>query len=406
MPKHRDPLSERSQQIERFEREIGKADRRRKLQSVKKKLERKEKSKRPRRKKWTADDLDDWEDVDYRSFERIIPPGERERRRAVAKMAFRPAESAEEEPDTDEPAGSGLRGLVVEVNAGVCRVDLGGRILLCRPRGALKAEEQGYTNVVVVGDEVLVREDGVGGGVVESVLPRRSALVRPDVFHRHLQQVIVANADQLLIVASWREPVIWLELIDRYLIAAARSGLRPIICVSKLDLVEDEALLQETVRPYQALGYPLVLTSVRTGAGIEALRGLLRDRMTVLTGLSGVGKSSLLAAVQPGLAIRTGEVSARGEGRHTTVVARLIPLDGGGAVVDTPGIREFGLDDLPRHELAGFFPEIAAVARECRFKDCAHGDEPGCAVRAAVERGAVAASRYQSYRKIYESLAG
>src|SRR5690606_924505 len=113
----------------------------------------------------------------------------------------------------------------------------------------------------------LVREDGVGGGVVESVLPRRSALVRPDVFHRHLQQVIVANADQLLIVASWREPVIWLELIDRYLIAAARSGLRPIICVSKLDLVEDEALLQETIRPYQTLGYPLVLTSVRTGAG-------------------------------------------------------------------------------------------------------------------------------------------
>lgn len=401
MPKQRDPLREWSQQIEQHHRQAAKGERRRKLQSAKKKLERHEKSKRPRRKDWLPDDVDGWDDAEHVQDERIMPTGERERRRRVERMAFRPAEPSVDE--TEAPR-HGEPGLVVEASAGLCRVDLGDRTLLCRPRGALKAEEQGFTNVVAVGDRVLVREDGAGGGTVEAVLPRRSALVRPDVFYRHLQQVIVANADQLLIVASWREPVIWLELIDRYLIAAERSNLLPIICVNKIDLIEDQALFQATIQPYQALGYRLISTSARTGAGVEALRRALHDRMTVLTGLSGVGKSSLLSAVQPGLELRTGAVSGRGEGRHTTVQATLLRLEAGGFVVDTPGIREFGLSDLRQSELVRFFREIAAEAPNCRFKNCAHGDEPACAVRGAVARGDIAASRYHSYRQIYATL--
>jgi ribosome biogenesis GTPase len=220
-----------------------------------------------------------------------------------------------------------------------------------------------------------------------------------------LQQVIVANVDQLLIVSSWREPVIWLELIDRYLIAADRNQLPAVICVNKMDLAEDRQASEVMLRPYRELGYLVVLTSAHTGEGIEQLNVLLDNRLTVLAGLSGVGKSSLLAAAQPGLQLRTGVVSEHsGEGRHTTTQTTLIRLENGGAVVDTPGIREFGLSGLRRHELVQFFPEIAALAQNCRFTDCTHLNEPDCAVQAAEATGVIAASRYHSYQQIYAIL--
>ncbi len=296
----------------------------------------------------------------------------------------------------------GQRGIVVEVSSSLCRVDLSGRSLVCSVRGSLSAEETGYTNVVAVGDEVMVSENGLGQGVVEAVLPRRSVLARPDVFYDHLQQVIVANAGQLLIVASWRDPVIWLELIDRNLIAAQRYDLMPIICVNKIDLAEDMAICRATLQPYLDLGYRVLFTCALTGEGVDELREVLRGQTTVLAGLSGVGKSSLLSAVQPSLQLRTGEVSEySGQGRHTTAQAVLHRLEVEGFVVDTPGIREFGLSGLRQGELARFYPEIAAVAGGCRFDDCAHIHEPGCAVKAAVHQGRVSAARYHNYKKIY-----
>jgi ribosome biogenesis GTPase len=161
------------------------------------------------------------------------------------------------------------------------------------------------------------------------------------------------------------------------------------------------------LQPYEDLGYQVLLTSARSGEGLEALQEILKGQLTVLTGMSGVGKSSLLSAAWPGLNLRVGQVSDHsGEGRHTTTQATLIRLDGETAVVDTPGIREFGLSGLHQAELVEFFPEIATLAGGCRFKDCRHLDEPDCAVRAGAEQGSVAASRYHSYKKIYETLPG
>ena len=180
-----------------------------------------------------------------------MPRGERERRRANLALA-EPGGESEDTLEERSPVKEveGQRGIVVEVSSSLCRVDLSGRSLICSVRGSLSAEETGYTNVVAVGDKVMVSEDRAGQGVVEAVLPRRSVLARPDVFHDHWQQVIVANVDQLLIVASWRDPVIWLELVDRYLIAAQRYDLRPIICVNKMDLAEDMAICRATLQPY------------------------------------------------------------------------------------------------------------------------------------------------------------
>ncbi len=345
--------------------------------------------------RWSADD------EDMALNERIMPRGEGERRRATAQNVARGTTQGES-PIEDNGY---QQGMVVEVSTGMCRVDTGERIVLCRLRNHLRTEDSGYTNVVAVGDVVQWSDDGAGDGLIEAVAPRRSVLARPDVFKSHLRQVIVANADQVVIVASWREPAIWFELVDRYLVTAARDNLTPIICVNKIDLVEDAAACEAALTPYRDLGIDVILTSAQHGMGIETLRTMLAERVSVLAGLSGVGKSSLLSAVQPGLQLRTSHVSDRKhEGRHTTTQATLVRLADGGAVVDTPGIRQFGLSGLARDELVEYFPDIAAEAAACRFGNCAHLKEQGCAVLAAVEHGTIAASRYKSYSAIYETL--
>jgi ribosome biogenesis GTPase len=289
-------------------------------------------------------------------------------------------------------------------------VALEDRTVLCSLRGSLTAAESQFTNAIAVGDSVRVQVTDGEQGMVEEVLPRRSLLARPDVFKHHRQQIVAANVDQVLVVSSWREPAIWLELIDRYLIAAARYQLPARICINKIDLAEDEGEVAEHLAPYQALGYEVVCTSVPALTGIEKLRMLLHDKTTVIAGLSGVGKSSLLTAVQPDLQLRVGSVSqwwggkGGGHGRHTTTQATLLRLNPTTAVIDTPGIREFGLSGLSRRQLGLFFPDIAGAAESCRFNDCTHINEPGCAVQAAVRKGTVFASRFHSYRKIWETL--
>jgi ribosome biogenesis GTPase len=382
---------------------------RKKLRQVRKQIKRNRKIKRVRRKNWMPDDWDDLEVLDCAQSERIMPRGEQERRRRMWTAAL---ETLQEEANTEEGTSpvaeaEGQCGVVVEISTNLCRVQLNGRSLLCAVRGTLSAEDTGFTNVVAVGDQVVVSVDGWDQGVVEAVLPRRSALVRPDVFHGHLQQVIVANADQLLVVSSWRDPALWLELVDRYLITAERNSLSPIICANKVDLAENPADYYAALEPHLCLGYRVLFTSALTGEGISELQEVLRGRTTVLAGISGVGKSSLLAAVQPGLQLRTGEVNVhRHQGRHTTSQVTMLRLEMGGFVVDTPGIREFGLTGLRRGDLVRFYPEILAAGEDCRFTDCSHTHEPGCAVGAAVRQGRVPPSRYHSYRKIYDTLPG
>jgi ribosome biogenesis GTPase len=381
------------------------------LRLVRKQIKRNREPDPVRRKDWILadpDNLDAYDELDAPEVERVMPRGERERRQKIWTAALdtlrREAEQSEV-PPADDAAGES--GIVVEVSIGLCRVLLDGRELLCGLRGSLSASDTGFTNVVAVGDRVIVSENGTEQGVVEAVLPRRSALSRPDSFAGHLQQVIVANADQVLVVASWREPAFWPELVDRYLIGAECNNLAVILCVNKVDLAVTASGVRAVLKPYADIGCRLLFTSAATGEGIGELRELLRGRMTALAGLSGVGKSSLLNAVQPGLNLKAGEVSERKhEGRHTTTQVRLLPLEMGGYVADTPGVREWGLGGLSRAELLGYYPELTRAARGCRFGNCAHIAEPGCAVRAAAREGRVSRMRYDSYRKIYESLGG
>ena len=282
---------------------------------------------------------------------------------------------------------------------------LAGRTLLCTIRSSLRVPHSGLSNVVAAGDEVVVSHNGHDRGLVDAVLPRRSALARPDSFYPHLQQVIVANVDQLLIVASWREPAFWPELVDRYLIAAVRHKVAPIICINKIDLAADPAELAAVEGAYAQAGCRVICTSARAGQGLDALREILAGRTTALAGLSGVGKSSLLSAVEPGLSLRVSEVSdRRHEGRHTTTQVSLHPLSGGGFVADTPGIREMGLSGLRQPDLQRFYPELAAAAGSCTYANCSHTREPGCAVKLAVRAGRISAMRYDSYRKILRDL--
>ena len=349
-------------------------------------------------------------DLEMPQIERVVPRGREENR---VKLWQKVEQELQSESDlTLDPAhlpADWRKGVVTQVSTSLYHVDLEGSTdtapALCAVRGSLSASETGYTNVVAVGDEVLASLDPSGDAVIERVLPRRSVLARPDVVNPELSQIIVSNVDQVLIVSSWEEPTLWLELLDRTLIAAEEGKLTAVICLNKVDLAQSVRECRREMALYRKLGYTVILTSIVTGRGIVELRKHLVGKQTVLAGRSGVGKSSLLMAVQPNLELRVAEVSDySGEGRHTTSQVSLLKLDQGGYVVDTPGIRELGLITVHRNELVLFFPEIAALVTKCRFNDCSHTEEPGCAVIEAVETGKIAWSRYASYLAIYEDL--
>ncbi len=393
-------------------------ERRRQEQKVIKKLKRNRKPAPPRQKHWKAEAFDDPEaaaDFDLITHERIMALNEDARRKGVAARA---AQSIEDQPDADDSgqdetqSAGELTGVVSEIGSSLCRVLLsenGGHSLtqevLCHLRGTLSAHDTAFTNVIAVGDRVQISLDAAAGqGVVEHVSPRRSALLRPDPFSPHLRQVIAANIDQLLIIAAWRDPHFWPELVDRYLIAAERNRLDAILCVNKIDLAEDMTECRAYVQPYAALGLRLLFTSTVSGEGIPELRAALAGKSTVLAGLSGVGKSSLLRVAMPSFNLRTQPVSTQsGEGRHTTTQATLLPF-GDGYVVDTPGIRQLGLNGLERADLIRFYPDLEVFAEGCRFRDCLPASEDGCAVRVAAEQGPIPALRYETYRKLLTKI--
>ncbi|MBK8902159.1 MAG: ribosome small subunit-dependent GTPase A [Anaerolineaceae bacterium] len=340
--------------------------------------------------------------------QRIMPRDERDRREAVIEQATAALQATLDEAQWQNMADETpfLLGKVVEVGRGLCRAEVNGEAIVCDVRGTLIAEGTGYTNILAVGDRVLVQPLSGSRGLVEQVLPRRSGLARADAYDVHLKQIIAANVDQLLVVASWLEPKIWLQLIDEYLIGAARNGLKAAVCLNKIDLAKSAADVAAVAEPYHALGIPVFLTSATEGGGIDALRDYLRGRSTVLAGLSGVGKSTLLNAVQPGFQLRTGEVSRlkSREGRHTTTQAIFLPLEMGGSVIDTPGIKDMGLLGLHPDDLISFYPELADVIGYCGFNNCTHAHEPGCAVKDAVDNGRIAQWRYDNYVNLYDML--
>ena len=340
--------------------------------------------------------------------QRIMPLDERDRREAVTEQATAVLQDTLDDAQWQAMADETpfLLGKVVEVSRGLCRAEVNGETIVCDVRGILTAEGSGYSNLLAVGDRVLVQPLSDNRGLVEGVLPRRSGLARADSFDVHLRQIIAANVDQLLVVAAWLEPKIWLQMVDEYLIGATRNNLKVAVCINKIDLAADMAEVETAVAPYRALDIPVFRTSAAQGVGIEPVREFLRGQATVLAGLSGVGKSTLLNGVQPGLQLRTSEVSQlkSREGRHTTTQAIMLPLEMGGSVVDTPGIKDMGLHGLHPDDLIAFYPELADVVGFCRFGDCTHSHEPGCVVKDAVENGRIAQWRYDNYVNLYELL--
>ena len=362
---------------------------------------------RARQKDWTARADQDWDELAPESLERVMPRDDLDRRKQIEQaVTDSPLTNLTAPVDDSESASdTGKTALVTAVAGMSALVEVDGVEQPATIRGLLTEIDTGYINPVAVGDRVTVSEDGAGAWAIEEILPRRTVLARPDPFLAPRQQVVAANVDQILIVSSWREPDLWPELIDRYLIASGLSEIDPIICVNKADLIEDRSAYEEVVRVYVDMGYRLLLTSAITGLGVDELRDVLARRLSVVVGLSGTGKSSLMAAVQPGLDIRIGEVSdAHGTGKHTTTQSALYRLDVGGYVADTPGIREFGLAGLTLGELPLYYPEIDELASVCRFSDCSHLEEPECAVRSAEEDGSISPSRAASYRAIFDEL--
>ncbi len=288
-------------------------------------------------------------------------------------------------------------GRVLSVHGITCEVEEeNGKIYRCVVRRLLKTLQSDYWNVVAAGDRVLFRpvEGTDNEGVIERVEARHGVLSRKS---RGRQQVIVANVDQLLIVVSAAEPPLKPNLIDRLLISAEKGRIRPIICINKIDLV-NPAELMPLVGIYAQLGYQVLLTSAATGFGMDRLRRILAGQQTVLAGQSGVGKSSLLNAIDPSFGLRVRPVSPdTHKGRHTTTTARVLRLATGGYVVDTPGIRQFELWDVVPEEIASLFPEFRPYLNGCRFPDCTHLHETDCAVKNAVADARLDIRRYESY---------
>jgi ribosome biogenesis GTPase len=301
-----------------------------------------------------------------------------------------------------------LPGLVVKAQSGFFTVELeDGRKILTQIPGRLKVERKD-ANLVAAGDRVTITINPDGTGVIESVAERSRVLsrARPAPDRRSLQsdqeQVLVANPDQMVSVFSIRKPRPSLRKLDRFLVVAEMNQLLAVVCVNKIDLV-DPGQAQETFAPYADLGYKVIYTSAIRGDGIEELRDSLKDKISVMTGSSGVGKTSLLNAIQPGLGRIVKDVSeATEKGLHTTRYVELVPLIIGGYVADTPGIRALALFDLEPGELDGYFREIAPLVANCQFSDCTHRHEPKCAVRSAVADGLVSPERYDSYLRIRE----
>jgi ribosome biogenesis GTPase / thiamine phosphate phosphatase len=334
--------------------------------------------------------------------ERISGKGDLTRRRTVHGDA-RPDET-----------GSGF-GVQLTVDESICRrgrvlngfgllsvvEDENGIIYHCATRRILKTLATDQRHVVAAGDRVLFRpveRSDPKEGIIERVEPRHGCICRAV---RGRQHVLVANVDQLAIIASAAEPRLKPHLIDRLLITAEKGGVHPLICINKIDLA-DPADLQPLVGAYGQMGYDVLLLSAKTGFGIERFRLAMLGRANVVAGQSGVGKSSLLNALDPNLQLDVQPVSEDTEkGKHTTTAARLLPLAGGGYVVDTPGMRQFQLWDVTPEEVAGFYRDVRPYVHLCHFPDCTHTHEADCSVKNAVADGRLDERRYESYCHLF-----
>lgn len=293
-----------------------------------------------------------------------------------------------------------FEGVVVRATGSWYDVLLDGRTVRCRIRGRLRLKGVRSTNPVVVGDRVTCEADDGDDFVISDIAPRRNYVIRRASNLSKESHIIAANVDQAVLLVTLTAPETPTEFVDRFLVTCEAYKVPVTILLSKIDL-QDAGAVAAFRAVYEAAGYRVLEAAARQGHGVERVRELLAGRTTLLSGNSGVGKSTLVRAIDPSLDIRTSEISeSHHKGRHTTTFSTMYPLSGGGAVIDTPGIKGFGLIDIDDDELWHYFPELMRTAPECRFYNCTHTHEPGCAVVEAVRNGEIAYARYESYLKI------
>lgn len=297
-----------------------------------------------------------------------------------------------------------IEGTVVSSTGSWYEVATEGGLLSCRIRGRLRLKGIRSTNPVVVGDRVVVEPDEQDSSVIVGIVPRRNYVIRRASNLSKESHIIAANIDRALLIVTLHSPTTPREFVDRFLVTCEAYKVPVTIVIGKADTLQDEAAVEaeEFTAIYEDAGYEVLRLSSITGEGVDSVRAMLKGRTTLVAGNSGVGKSTLIGSIDPTLEIRTGEISdSHQQGKHTTTFSTMYPLEGG-YIIDTPGIKGFGLIDIDDKELCRYFPEMMRIAPQCRFYNCTHTHEPGCAVVEAVKEGEVAWSRYESYLKILD----
>lgn len=299
-----------------------------------------------------------------------------------------------------------MQGLITKSTGSWYQVQTpGGERIDCRIKGKFRIKGITTTNPLAVGDVVdFEMEPDQGTGVITNLHQRKNYIIRKSINLSKQAQIIAANLDQALLIVTLASPRTSLGFIDRFLVTAEAYDIPAVLIFNKLDLFSDEGLeiLADYKAIYENIGYPCYEVSALKGANIDKVQALLKDKVTLFSGHSGVGKSTLINALLPQLELRTGEVSEWSDkGMHTTTFAEMFELPQGGSIIDTPGIRELGIIDIEQHELGRYFPEMRALMHQCRFNNCRHINEPGCAVLQALENGEIELSRYESYLSIY-----
>jgi len=291
-----------------------------------------------------------------------------------------------------------IQGLIIQAQSGFFTVETGQGFIVCQLRGKLK-RGRAMGDIAALGDKVHVTVGADGSGAIEEVEERKQAIVRLDPRPQgQYQQVLLANADQAVFVFACAHPHPKLRMLDRFLVIAEKQRVPAVIVANKTDLVENA---KEIFGLYEPLGYRVIYTSTKTGAGVDELHDTLKNKISALAGPSGVGKSSLLNEIQPGLGLAVNEISkVMDKGRHTTVTRQMFPLVGGGYVADTPGWKSLALWDTEPEEMEAYFPELRDLVQNCQFSDCTHTHEPKCAVLTAVKEGRVHPERFDSFLRL------